>query len=239
MLKYKYCSFRRLKRRNKTKNFFSIFCRLPPHPPAENLRKEGKFLVLYRDRRVRSEYLELRKTLSVLYSKCEGCTAPVRSGRGAQISPSAVQNRFEQSKVIQHLSEAKMSERSHLRGFARESKPAAMFCQQAKPRGAVCEFAEWRRGEPKLFDFSFLVLYYSALLEPILNRKRTDRTPHPLPSVAGKTQKFSLPFFFSSAGGVGGADKKWKGNFWFCFAVTINKVYHNMQSLGIAIQHIR
>ena len=36
-----------------------------------------------------------------------------------------------------------------------------------------------------------------------------------------KNQKFSLPFLFSSAGGVGGADKKWKGNFWFCFAVTI------------------
>ena len=35
-----------------------------------------------------------------------------------------------------------------------------------------------------------------------------------------KNQKFSLPFFFSSAGGVGGADKKWKGNFWFCFAAT-------------------
>ena len=35
-----------------------------------------------------------------------------------------------------------------------------------------------------------------------------------------KDQKFSLPFFFSSAGGVGGADKKWKGNFWFCFAVS-------------------
>ena len=37
-----------------------------------------------------------------------------------------------------------------------------------------------------------------------------------------KNQKFSLPFFFSSAGGVGGADKKWKGNFWFCFAAIIN-----------------
>ena len=32
---------------------------------------------------------------------------------------------------------------------------------------------------------------------------------------AKQNQKFSLPFFFSSAGGVGGADKKWKGNFWF------------------------
>jgi len=37
----------------------------------------------------------------------------------------------------------------------------------------------------------------------------------------GQTQKFSLPFFFSSAGGVGGADKKWKGNFWFCFVASI------------------
>jgi len=41
-------------------------------------------------------------------------------------------------------------------------------------------------------------------------QKITDLSPFP--------QKFSLPFFFSSAGGVGGADKKWKGNFWFCFA---------------------
>jgi hypothetical protein len=39
-----------------------------------------------------------------------------------------------------------------------------------------------------------------------------------------KNQKFSLPFFFSSAGGVGGADKKWKGNFWFCFAVSDYKM---------------
>ncbi|MCR4263723.1 MAG: hypothetical protein NUV98_03340, partial [Candidatus Roizmanbacteria bacterium] len=37
------------------------------------------------------------------------------------------------------------------------------------------------------------------------------------------TQKFSLPFLFSSAGGVGGADKKWKGNFWFCFAVSVSE----------------
>ena len=35
-----------------------------------------------------------------------------------------------------------------------------------------------------------------------------------------KNQKFFLPFLFSSAGGVGGADKKWKGNFWFCFAAS-------------------
>src|SRR3989338_188508 len=38
-----------------------------------------------------------------------------------------------------------------------------------------------------------------------------------------KTQKFSLPFFFSSGGGGGGADKKWKGNFWFCFAVSVSE----------------
>ena len=37
-----------------------------------------------------------------------------------------------------------------------------------------------------------------------------------------KTQNFSLSSSFSAAGGVGGADKKWKGNFWFCFAVFIN-----------------
>src|SRR3989338_3731246 len=40
---------------------------------------------------------------------------------------------------------------------------------------------------------------------------------------AGKTKKFSLPFLFSWAGGVGGADKKWKGNFWFCFAVSVSE----------------
>src|SRR3989344_3212785 len=44
-----------------------------------------------------------------------------------------------------------------------------------------------------------------------------------------KTQKFSLPFFFSSAGGVGGADKKWKGNFWFCFAGSIYTSYNNLE----------
>ena len=38
-----------------------------------------------------------------------------------------------------------------------------------------------------------------------------------------QNQKCSLPFFFSSAGGVGGADKKWKGNFWFCFAVSVSE----------------
>ena len=35
-----------------------------------------------------------------------------------------------------------------------------------------------------------------------------------------KNQKFSFLNFRFSGGGVGGADKKWKGNFWFCFAAT-------------------
>jgi hypothetical protein len=35
-----------------------------------------------------------------------------------------------------------------------------------------------------------------------------------------KNQKFSFLSFRFSGGGVGGADKKWKGNFWFCFAAT-------------------
>ena len=88
-------------------------------------------------------------------------------------------------------------------------------------------------------------------LEPILSRILTDlvrsaclvtlnriarsdcvvmRTNAPGPRSrirADETQKFSLPFLFSSAESVGGADKKWKGNFWFCFAVSINPVYHN------------
>jgi len=50
-----------------------------------------------------------------------------------------------------------------------------------------------------------------------------------------KTQKFSLPFFFSSAGGVGGADKKWKGNFWFCFAVSVSEKSTISLSLLVAL----
>src|SRR3989344_7415743 len=54
-------------------------------PPTEEKEMQGKiFGFCSRDRRVRSEYVELRKTLSILYSKCERCTAPVRSGRGAR-----------------------------------------------------------------------------------------------------------------------------------------------------------
>ncbi|OGY61363.1 MAG: hypothetical protein A3H06_00475 [Candidatus Colwellbacteria bacterium RIFCSPLOWO2_12_FULL_44_13] len=60
-----------------------------------------------------------------------------------------------------------------------------------------------------------------------LNRTLGFCAPRPLPSVAGKPKIF-LPYFRFSAGGVGGADKKWKGNFWFCFAAVINTVYHNI-----------
>ena len=40
---------------------------------------------------------------------------------------------------------------------------------------------------------------------------------------AKQNQKFSFLNFRFSAGGVGGADKKWKGNFWFCFAVSVSE----------------
>jgi len=47
-----------------------------------------------------------------------------------------------------------------------------------------------------------------------------------------KNQKFSLPFFFRlSAVGVWGADKKWKRNFWFCFAFW--KLHNGKQSIHI------
>ena len=39
---------------NQNQKFPFHFLSAPPAPPAENLRKEGKFLVLYRDRRERT-----------------------------------------------------------------------------------------------------------------------------------------------------------------------------------------
>ena len=42
----------------------------------------------------------------------------------------------------------------------------------------------------------------------------------------GQNPKIFLTFSFSSAGGVGGADKKWKGNFWFCFAGSMLKLFN-------------
>ena len=59
------------------------------------------------------------------------------------------------------------------------------------------------------------------MLEPILNSKRTNRAPRPVPSGAGaKTKNFSYLSSFLRRG-WGGADKKWKGIFWFCFAANL------------------
>ena len=45
--------------------------------------------------------------------------------------------------------------------------------------------------------------------------------PRPLPAVAGaKTKNFPYLSSFPRRGVGEGADKKWKGNFWFCFAAT-------------------
>src|SRR3989344_8450051 len=61
--------------RSKTKNFLSIFCRPPPHPPPRKRRKVRKiFGFCSRDRRERTR---------------------------RAISPFSAQNRFEQSRVIQ------------------------------------------------------------------------------------------------------------------------------------------
>src|SRR3989344_617253 len=47
------------------------------------------------------------------------------------------------------------------------------------------------------------------------------RRAWPAPSGGGrKNKKFSFLIFSFWGGGVGGADKKWKGNFWFCFAAS-------------------
>ncbi|OGZ57070.1 MAG: hypothetical protein A3G60_01965 [Candidatus Ryanbacteria bacterium RIFCSPLOWO2_12_FULL_47_9c] len=62
------------------------------------------------------------------------------------------------------------------------------------------------------------------MLEPFSNSKRTNRAPRPLPAVAGaKTKNFPYLSSFPRRG-VGGADKKWKGNFWFCFAASDYKI---------------
>jgi len=64
------------------------------------------------------------------------------------------------------------------------------------------------------------VQYYSALLEPILNRKRTNRAPCPLPAVAGAKTKSFPCISFSSAGCGGEPTKSGKETFGFCFAAT-------------------
>ena len=49
--------------------------------------------------------------------------------------------------------------------------------------------------------------------------KRRMRASHAPSGRVHQNPNFFLTIPFS-AGGVGGADKKWKGNFWFCFAAT-------------------
>ncbi|PIQ91627.1 MAG: hypothetical protein COV70_02680 [Parcubacteria group bacterium CG11_big_fil_rev_8_21_14_0_20_39_22] len=54
--------------------------------------------------------------------------------------------------------------------------------------------------------------------------------PRPLSAVAGaKTKNFPYLSSFLRRGVWGGADKKWKGIFWFCFAVSINTLYGSLE----------
>ena len=125
--------------------------------------------------------------------------------------------------------------------FWRNSKPLGISWRKCQPKPAPLA-----RARSILMQIKFGGVCLKKL-ELISNRTLTDfaragrvvalncivrsdcvvmRTNAPRPhsrTRAGKIQKFSLPFFFSSAGGVGGADKKWKGNFWFCFAVSVCK----------------
>src|SRR3990167_11209268 len=57
---------------------------------------------------------------------------------------------------------------------------------------------------------------------PNLFPKQIMRTSSAPFGRGSKNQKFSFLSFRFSAEGVGGADKKWKGNFWFCFAASEN-----------------
>ena len=80
--------------------------------------------------------------------------------------------------------------------------------------------------------------YYSALLEPILNERNDTRLVRSLRS-RYKTKNFPS-FLRFSAGGVGGADKKWKGIFWFCFAATETpkRVSFNFITFGYSFLHL-
>ncbi len=58
-----------LKRRSKTKNFLSIFCRLPPHPPPRKRRKVRKiFGFCSRDRRERTRRAESERTIQFCFT---------------------------------------------------------------------------------------------------------------------------------------------------------------------------
>ena len=91
-------------------------------------------------------------------------------------------------------------------------------------RVALRRSAFWRKNE-------FRNLAVSPEQNPNLFPKQSERglicAPRPLPSVAGaKTKNFPYLSYFPR-GGVGGEPtKKWKGNFWFCFAAIL-KLFNN------------
>src|SRR3989338_9623625 len=75
------------------------------------------------------------------------------------------------------------------------------------------------------------MLYCSALLEPILNRKRTNRAPRPLPAVAGaKTKNFPYLSSFLRRGVWGEPTKNGKEIFGFASPVAYIVFYHTIVS---------
>ena len=83
----------------------------------------------------------------------------------------------------------------------------------------LLETARKRAGEfsDQVMNCAVLTAFARTYFEQKTDQSRTSSAPF---GRGSKNQKFSLPFFFPSAGGVGGADKKWKGNFWFCFVAS-------------------
>ena len=81
---------------------------------------------------------------------------------------------------------------------------------------------DWRKRED--LNFRYPAKWdVSPEQNPNFLPKQSERglicAPRPLPSVAGaKTKNF--PSFLRFSAGVGEADKKWKGKFWFCFAAS-------------------
>ena len=70
--------------------------------------------------------------------------------------------------------------------------------------------------------------YYSALREPILNSKRTNRASRPLPSVAGaKTKNFPYLSYFPRRGVWGEPTKNGKEIFGFASPSPVI-LYHNI-----------
>jgi len=72
--------------------------------------------------------------------------------------------------------------------------------------------------------YRLIVLYYSALLEPFSNNKRTNRAPRPLPSVAGaKTKNFPYLSSFLRRGVWGEPTKNGKEIFGFASPLQTTK----------------